>query len=84
MSAESVTEPVDFVTGAPTSSGSLQVSWHHGVRPGSADVEPARWPDEPPLQMAVAQLGDIRDAAVAVADSPGAHSFDDFAILNGS
>jgi len=41
MSAESVTEPVDFITGAPTSSGSLQVSWRHGVRPGSGDVESA-------------------------------------------
>lgn len=40
MSAESFTEPVDFVTGAPTSSGSLDVRWHHGVRPGSGDTEP--------------------------------------------
>lgn len=41
-------------------------------------------PDEAPLQMTVAQLGDVRDAAVAVADSPGAHTFDDFAIVNRS
>src|SRR5664279_2580679 len=40
VSAESSTEPVDFVTGAPTSSGSLDVRWHHGVRPGSGDSEP--------------------------------------------
>jgi len=33
-------EPVDFVTGAPTSSGSLEVRWRHGVRPGSGVSEP--------------------------------------------
>jgi hydroxyacylglutathione hydrolase len=41
MSAESSTEPVDFLTGAPTPSGSLGVSWRHGTAPGSGDVEPA-------------------------------------------
>jgi hydroxyacylglutathione hydrolase len=41
MSAESFTEPVDFLTGAPTTSGSLDVSWRHGIAPGSGDVEPA-------------------------------------------
>ena len=40
-------------------------------------------PEEPPLQMTVAQLRAVRDAAVSVADSPGAHTFDDFAIFNG-
>ena len=41
-------------------------------------------PEEPPLQMTVDQLRAVRDAAVmAVAGSPGAHSFDDFAIFNG-
>jgi glyoxylase-like metal-dependent hydrolase (beta-lactamase superfamily II) len=34
-------EAVDFLTGAPISSGSLEVTWHHGVRPGSGDTEPA-------------------------------------------
>jgi hydroxyacylglutathione hydrolase len=38
--AESFTELVDFVTGAPTSSGSHDVRWHHGVRPGSGEREP--------------------------------------------
>jgi len=33
-------ELVDFVTGAPTSSGSLDVRWRHGVRPGSGESEP--------------------------------------------
>ncbi len=33
MSTESLAEPIDFVTGAPTSCGSLDVQWHHGVRP---------------------------------------------------
>jgi len=41
MSAESSTEPVDFLTGAPTTSGSLEVSWRHGTAPGSGEVEPA-------------------------------------------
>jgi glyoxylase-like metal-dependent hydrolase (beta-lactamase superfamily II) len=40
-------------------------------------------PDEPPLQMTVAQLREMRDAAVAVADRPGPHRFDDFWIYNG-
>jgi glyoxylase-like metal-dependent hydrolase (beta-lactamase superfamily II) len=40
-------------------------------------------PDEPPLQMTVAQLRALRDAAVAVADRPGRHRFDDFLIYHG-
>jgi len=40
-------------------------------------------PDEPPLQLTVAQLRAVYDAAVSVADVPGAHAFDDFAIFNG-
>jgi hydroxyacylglutathione hydrolase len=40
-------------------------------------------PDEPPLQMTVNQLVAVRDAAVSVADRPGAHVFDDFIIFNG-
>jgi hydroxyacylglutathione hydrolase len=40
-------------------------------------------PDEPPLQMTVAQLTAIRDAAADVAQRPGAHYYDDFAIYNG-
>jgi hydroxyacylglutathione hydrolase len=40
-------------------------------------------PQEALLQMTVAQLRAVRDAAVGVADSPGAHVFDDFAIFNG-
>lgn len=40
-------------------------------------------PDEPPLQMTVTQLRALRDAAVSVADRPGAHRFDDFLIYNG-
>jgi hydroxyacylglutathione hydrolase len=42
-----------------------------------------RHPREASLPMSVAQLHEIRDAAVAVADSPGAHQFADFAIWNG-
>jgi glyoxylase-like metal-dependent hydrolase (beta-lactamase superfamily II) len=40
-------------------------------------------PDEPPLQMTVAQLTAVRDAAESVKDRPGAHVFDDFIIFNG-
>ncbi len=40
-------------------------------------------PDEPPLQLTIAQLAAARDAAAAVADHPGVHVFDDFIIFNG-
>jgi glyoxylase-like metal-dependent hydrolase (beta-lactamase superfamily II) len=40
-------------------------------------------PSEPPLQMTVTQLHALRDAAVSVAERPGAHRFDDFIIYNG-
>jgi len=40
-------------------------------------------PDEPPLPMTVAQLRAVRDAAHAVANRPGVHVYDDFAIFNG-
>jgi hydroxyacylglutathione hydrolase len=40
-------------------------------------------PDEPPLQLSVERLRAVRDAAHAVADQPGPHWFDDFAIFNG-
>jgi glyoxylase-like metal-dependent hydrolase (beta-lactamase superfamily II) len=40
-------------------------------------------PDEPALEMSVHQLTEVRDAAVAVKDSPGVHVFDDFIIFNG-
>lgn len=39
-------------------------------------------PDEPPLQIAVDRLRAVRDAAQSVGDSPGAHVFGDFAIIN--
>jgi len=40
-------------------------------------------PDEPPLQMTVAQLTAVRDAARSAAARPGVHTFDDFLIFNG-
>jgi hydroxyacylglutathione hydrolase len=40
-------------------------------------------PDEPPLQMTVRQLIAVRDAARSIKDKPGAHTFDDFLIMNG-
>ena len=50
MSTEFLAEPLDFVTGAPTSAGSLEVRWRHGVRPRrlplSAGIE-----SEPPIQV---------------------------------
>jgi hydroxyacylglutathione hydrolase len=41
-------------------------------------------PDEPPLQMTAAQLTAVRDAARQCAGQPGAHTFSDFRIMNGS
>ena len=41
-------------------------------------------PDEPPLQMTIAQLHAVRDAASSAAAKRGAHTFDDFIIFNGS
>jgi glyoxylase-like metal-dependent hydrolase (beta-lactamase superfamily II) len=40
-------------------------------------------PDEPPLQMTAEQLVAVRDAARSIKDEPGAHTFDDFLIMNG-
>lgn len=40
-------------------------------------------PDEPPLQMSVAQLRAARDALRASPDRPGAYPFDDFVVFNG-
>lgn len=40
-------------------------------------------PDEPVLQMTVPHLTAVRNAALAVADRPGVHAFDDFLIFNG-
>lgn len=40
-------------------------------------------PDEPPLEMTVAQLRSLRDAAVSVAGRPGVHRFGDFVVYNG-
>ncbi len=40
-------------------------------------------PDEPPLQMSVQQLIAVRDASRSIKDNPGAHTFDDFLIMNG-
>jgi len=40
-------------------------------------------PDEPPLQMTVAQLIAVRDAARAASGQPGVHVSDDFIIFNG-
>ena len=40
-------------------------------------------PDEPPLQMSVQQMIAVRDASRSIKDKPGAHTFDDFLIMNG-
>jgi glyoxylase-like metal-dependent hydrolase (beta-lactamase superfamily II) len=39
-------------------------------------------PDEPPLEMTAAQLGEVRAAAASVASKRGIHRFDDFIIYN--
>jgi glyoxylase-like metal-dependent hydrolase (beta-lactamase superfamily II) len=41
-------------------------------------------PDEPPLQMSMAQLRAVRDATHAAAARPGVHVHDDFIIFNGT
>ena len=54
------------------------------TRPGRDYYLGCRYqPDEPPLQMTMRQLRALRDAAVAMADQPGAHRFDDFIVYNG-
>jgi hydroxyacylglutathione hydrolase len=40
-------------------------------------------PNEPPLQMTVAQLTAVRNAAHKVASTPGKHAFNDFFVYNG-
>jgi len=40
-------------------------------------------PDEPPLQMTVTQLQDIRQAIDEISDRPGRHAFPDFVICRG-
>jgi len=40
-------------------------------------------PDEPPLEMTVEQLRQVRDHARAIKDRPGVHVFDDVIIFNG-
>ena len=40
-------------------------------------------PNEPPIQMTVAQLDSVRDAAQSIAGKPGVHRFDDYIIFNG-
>jgi len=53
-------------------------------RPGSDYPLGCRYqPDERPLQMTVRQLVAVRDAARSIQGQPGAHSFDDFLIMNG-
>jgi len=52
--------------------------------PGRDYPRGSTWqPDEAPLPMSVAQLAAVRDAALAVADRPGAHARDDVIIFNG-
>jgi hydroxyacylglutathione hydrolase len=52
-------------------------------RPGRDYPLGARYqPDEPALEMTVAQLRDVHAAAASVAGKPGVHRFDDFIIYN--
>ncbi|MBO0916724.1 MBL fold metallo-hydrolase [Streptomyces laculatispora] len=54
------------------------------ARPGVDFPLGARYqPDERELQMTVSHLIAVRDAAHAVADRPGVHTFDDFILFNG-
>jgi hypothetical protein len=40
-------------------------------------------PDEPPLQMTIADLRSIRQAIEQVGDTPGIHPFDNFVLYHG-
>jgi hydroxyacylglutathione hydrolase len=62
----------------------LEVTLRDDPRAGR-DYPPGCWyqPDEPPLQMTVAQLTAVRYAARSVAGRPGAHRFHAFLICNG-
>jgi hydroxyacylglutathione hydrolase len=52
-------------------------------RPGRDYPLGARYqPDEPPLEMTVAQLWNVRAAAASVAGRQGVHRFDDFIVYN--
>lgn len=54
------------------------------VAPGRDYFPGCRYqPREPPLQMSVAQLRTVRDAAMSVAERKGVHRFDDFIVYNG-
>lgn len=46
-------------------------------------IDSPQHPDEAALAMSAQQLLTVRDAALLVADRPGIHQFDDFAIWNG-
>ena len=53
-------------------------------RPGrDYPVGCAYQPNEVPLQMTVQQMITVRDAARSIKNRPGAHTFDDFRIMNG-
>ncbi len=58
----------------------MGIPGHHAA---SVAVFDAYQPQEPSLRMSVDQLRAVRDAAVDVAHSRGAHVFDDFVIFNG-
>lgn len=74
---------VDFATARPVT----HVMGCHvemSRQPGRDYAIGARYqPDERPLQMTMAQLRAVRDAAHAAADKPGLHVHDDFVIASG-
>jgi len=78
---------IDFAAGPPAPGGLAHVLGCHieMTRTPGLDypIGTNYQPDEPPLEMTVAQLTAVRDAARSAAAGPGAHTFDDFIIFNG-
>jgi hydroxyacylglutathione hydrolase len=81
---------VDSLTRLADFAAARQVRWVMGchiemtMKPRRDYPLGARYqPDEAPLQMTVAQLTEVRDAAISVANRPGVHAFNDFIIYQG-
>ena len=66
------TRPVSYVLG-----GHIEMSRQPGV---DYPIRTTYQPDEPPLQMTVDQLQDVRLAIDSIGDRPGRHAFADFVI----
>ena len=66
------TRPVTYILGCH-----IEMTRQPGI---DYPVRTTYQPDEPPLQMTVGQLRDVRAAIAAIGDRPGLHAFADFVI----